>query len=80
MDEETRKLQELFTTMFASMTGPISDMTRSLMAAYADGLVDARKAMLAAGFPEWMIHDLLLGMIGATKETLRKSGEGMHKE
>jgi len=78
-DKEAREVQELFTTLIASMTGPISDMTRSLMAAYTDGLIDARKAMLAAGFPDWMIHDLLLGMLGSTKESLRKTGEGAKK-
>lgn len=62
---EMEELREQIVTMMASLTGPTSDAIRSQMAAQTDALIDARKRLIEAGWPEWMIlevcHSMLTG-------------------
>lgn len=63
---ENEELIRLIVQSMASMVGPTADMIRAKMAAEVDGLVDAQKKFSAAGWPEWMVNSIMLGLIRAT--------------
>lgn len=61
--EERRELIEAVTGAMSASIGPTGDMHRAVMAAKVDGLIDARKRLVGAGWPEWMIHAALMAFI-----------------
>lgn len=61
--EERRDLIEAVTHAMTAAIGPTGDMTRAVIAAKVDGLIDARKRFVAAGWPEWLIHSALTAFI-----------------
>lgn len=63
--DDMREVKDLLVEMMASMTGPVADAIRSQMAAMTDGLIDARARMLAAGWEEWMVMEVMHSMLGA---------------
>lgn len=61
--QERREMAETIVQSMTSMIGPTSDMQRSIVAAKVDGLIDARKRFVEAGWPEWLIHAALMTFI-----------------
>lgn len=64
--KEKEEMIRLIVQSMSQMIGPTSDMVRARMAAEVDGLIDARRRFLEAGWPEWMINSIMLGMLDAT--------------
>jgi hypothetical protein len=64
--QERQELAEAVTAAMMSMIGPTGDMQRAIISAKVDGLIDARKRFLAAGWPEWLIHSALMSFIAGT--------------
>jgi hypothetical protein len=62
-DDERHELIESITMMLTSTIGPTGDLHRAVIAAKVDGLIDARKRFLAAGWPEWLIQSVLVAFI-----------------
>lgn len=70
--DERREFSEAIVEAMTSRIGPMHDMTKSLMAAQVDGLIDARRSFVNAGWPEWLILATLEAMI-----TGRRSNRGV---
>ena len=65
--QERTELLETIVAAMTATTGPVNDMIRSTMAATVDGLIDARRQMINAGWPEWMVMDAMEVLMGASR-------------
>lgn len=61
--QERKEMVEAVAASIIHMTGPMGDLTRAMMAAKVDGLIDARQRMVQAGWPEWMVHAAMMAFI-----------------
>ena len=64
--KDREQLVEYITQAMTSAIGPTADLIRAKMAAEVDGLCDAYIKFTAAGWPQWMINSIMLGLINAT--------------
>lgn len=77
MDNDEERLTQMMARMMATMTGSVSDMIRAAMAAQVDGLIDARKRLLNAGWEEWMVAEAIGHIIRGGTEAPRKAIAGL---
>ncbi len=63
---EKEEMVRLIVQSMSSMIGPTADLVRARMAAEVDGLIDAQKRFKAAGWPDWMINSIMLGLLDAS--------------
>lgn len=62
-DERQQIIAEMAGAMRQAI-GPTADLIRATMAAEVDGLIDARQKFAQAGWPEWMIVELMKVLVG----------------
>ena len=63
-DEEVKRVVQEILALFSQMTGPTADLTRALINARVDALIDARKRMLDAGWETYLIAPVLVALAG----------------
>jgi hypothetical protein len=68
---ELEEVREMLTEMMLTSIGPMSAMTTSTYATVTDSLIDARVKFTNAGWPEWMIAEVLTAMCGGSTSRKR---------
>ena len=78
-EREMRMVEEMIARMFRQMTGPLSDMTRALMSAQVDGLIDARRKFAAEGWEDRMISEAMGLLLKSAQGIPEQVGKGLTK-
>jgi hypothetical protein len=78
-DEEMQTIIGAVSQMMTSMIGPANELIRSSMGAMTEGVIDAHHRMVTAGIPDSAIPDILIAMVGGSRQAIDKVGKGLTK-
>lgn len=72
-DAEIKRISQELVGMFAQMTGPTADLTRAVVNARIDCLLDAYKRFSAAGWPDYVIVPVMVALAGGRDSKFEKA-------